>query len=174
MLTPASQAAGRPLSIIPLKSEPKQSLPLKRQHSSTEVQVDTSMDEDFPTTLQEELSNPKKGKTTDWLTGMKSECVDAFNRDSDSVKEARARYFATHSWNWAQGNTEDLSDIFKELDQEAGLLDNSIFEIQWVMEGTRTFTAGQLHLPVSIQRTQILKGGVHQGISKGDGLKGDP
>ena len=94
-----------------------------------------SMDEDFPTILQEESSNPKKGKITDWLTGMKSECADAFSRDSDSIKEARACYFTTHSWNWAQGNTEDLSDIFKELAKEAGLLDNSIFEIQWSWKG---------------------------------------
>ena len=93
------------------------------------------MDEDFPTILQEESLNPKKGKTTDWLTGMKSERADAFSRDSDSVKEARAHYFATHSWDWAQGNTEDLSDIFKELAQEAGLLDNSIFEIQRSWKG---------------------------------------
>ena len=104
---------------------------------------------------------------------MKSERADAFSWDSDSIKEARACYFATHSWNWAQSNTEDLSDIFKELAQEAGLLDDSIFEIQQVMEGTRTFTAGQLHLPVSTQRTQISKGSVHQGISKGDGPKRD-
>ena len=34
-LAPASQAGGWPLSIIPLKSEPEQSLPPKRQHSST-------------------------------------------------------------------------------------------------------------------------------------------
>ena len=93
------------------------------------------MDEDFPTISQEELLNPKKGKITDWLTGMKSECADAFSRDSDSIMEARARYFATHSWNWAQGNTEDLSDIFKELAQEAGLMDNSIFEIQRSWKG---------------------------------------
>ena len=93
------------------------------------------MDEDFPTILQEESSNPKKGKTTDWLTSMKSKCVDAFSWDSDSVKEARAHYFTTHSWDWAQGNTEDLSDIFKELAQEAGLLDDSIFEIQQSWKG---------------------------------------
>ena len=93
------------------------------------------MDEDFPTTSKEELLNPKKGKTTDWLTGMKSKCADAFSQDSDSIKEARAHYFTTHTWNWAQGNTEDLSDIFKELTQEAGLLDDSIFEIQWSWKG---------------------------------------
>ena len=93
------------------------------------------MDEDFPTTLQEESSNPKKGKTTDWLTGMKSECADTFSQDSDSVKDARAHYFATQSWDWAQGNTEDLSEIFNELTQEAGLLDESIFEIQQSWKG---------------------------------------
>ena len=93
------------------------------------------MDEDFPITSQEESSNPKKGKTTDWLTSMKSEQVDAFSRDSDSIKEARAQYFMTHSWDWAQGNTEDLSDIFKELTQEAGLLDGSLFEIQCSWKG---------------------------------------
>ena len=69
-LAPASQAGGQPLSIIPLKLEPKQSLPPKRQHSSMEAQVDTSMDEDFPITSQEESSNPKKGRTADWLTGI--------------------------------------------------------------------------------------------------------
>ena len=134
-LAPASQAGGQPLSIIPLKSEPEQSLPPKRQHSSTEAQGDTSMDEDFPITSQEESSNPKKGKTADWLTCMKSDCADAFSRDSNSVKEARAHYFATHSWDWACGNTEDLSNIFKELAQEAGLLGESIFEIQRSWKG---------------------------------------
>ena len=131
MLAPASQAGGQPLSIIPLKLEPKQSLPQKRRHSSMEAQGDTSMDEDFPITLQEESSNPKKGRTADWLTSMKSDHVDAFSQDSNSVKKARARYFTTHSWDWAHSNTEDLSDIFKELAQEAGLLGESIFEIQW-------------------------------------------
>ena len=33
------------------------------------------MDEDFPITSQEESSNPKKGKTADWLTCMKSDRV---------------------------------------------------------------------------------------------------
>ena len=93
------------------------------------------MDEDFPTNLQEESSNPKKGKTADWLTGMKSEHVDTFSRDSNSVKEARAHHFAMHSWDWAHGNAEDLSDIFKELTSEVGLLDESIFELQWSWKG---------------------------------------
>ena len=134
-LAPASQTGGQPLSIIPLKSEPKQSLPPKRQHSSMEAQGNTSIDEDFPITSQEESSKPKKGRTADWLTCMESDHADAFSRDSNSIKEARARYFITHSWNWDHGNTEDLSDIFKELTQEAGLLGESIFKIQWSWKG---------------------------------------
>ena len=51
------------------------------------------------------------------------------------MKEARAHYFATHSWDWTHSNMEDLSDIFKGLTQEAGLLGESIFEIQWSWEG---------------------------------------
>ena len=94
-----------------------------------------SMDKDFPTTSQGESSNPKKGKTADWLTDMKSEHVDAFSWDSDSIIYARAHYLAMHSWDWAHGNAEDLSDIFKELAQEVGLLDESIFELQWSWKG---------------------------------------
>ena len=46
----ASQTGEQLLSIIPLKLEPKQSLPPKRQHSSMEAQGDMSIDEDFPIT----------------------------------------------------------------------------------------------------------------------------
>ena len=55
------------------------------------------MDEDFPVPSQEESSDPKEGKTANWLTSMKSSHADTFSQDSDPVKEARARYFATHS-----------------------------------------------------------------------------
>ena len=86
-------------------------------------------------TLQEESSNFKKGKTANWLTSMRSIHMDTFSQDSDSVKEARGRYFATHSCDWTCSNMEDLSDIFKGLTQEAGLLGESIFELQWSWEG---------------------------------------
>ena len=135
MLIPAPQAEGWPLSTISLKPEPKWSPPPKRQHPSMDAQGDMSMDEDFPITSQEESSNSKKGKTANWLTSMKSSLVDAFSWDSDPMKEARARYFATHSWNWTHSNMEDLSDIFKGLTQEAGLLGESIFKLQQSWEG---------------------------------------
>ena len=100
-----------------------------------EAQGNMSMDEDFPITLQEESSKPKKGRTADWLTCMESNRTDAFSWDSNSIKEARARYFTTHSWDSDHSNTEDLSDIFKELAQEAGLLGESIFKIQQSWKG---------------------------------------
>ena len=96
-----------------------------------DAQGDMSIDEDFPTTL----SKSKKGKTANWLTSMKSSCADAFSWDSDPMKEARACYFTTHSWDWTHSNTEDLSNIFKELTQEAGLLGESIFKLQRLWEG---------------------------------------
>ena len=126
MLTPAPQVEGQPLSTISLKLEPKWSPPPKRQHSSMDAQGDMSMDEDFPATLQEESSNSKKGKTANWLTSMRSKCINAFSWDSDPMKEARAHYFATHPWDWTRSNMEDLSNIFKGLAQEAGLLHESI------------------------------------------------
>ena len=135
LLAPASQAGGQPLSVIPLKLEPEQSLPPKRQHSSTEAQGDMSIDDDFPITSEEESSKPKKGRTADWLICMESDHADTFSQDSNSIKEARAHYFITHSWDWDHGNTKDLSDIFKELAQEAGLLGEFIFEIQWSWKG---------------------------------------
>ena len=134
-LTPTPQVEGQPLSTISLKPEPERSPPPKRQHSSMDAQEDMSMDEDFPTNSQEESSNSKKGRTANWLTSMRSKRADAFSQDSDLVKEARAHYFTTHSWDWIHGNTEDLSDIFKGLAQEAGLLGKSIFKIQWLWKG---------------------------------------
>ena len=113
MITSAPQVEGQLLSIIPLKPEPEWSPPPKRQHSSMDAQGDMSVDEDFPTTSQEELSNSKKGKTDNWLTSMKPNRADAFSQDSDPVKEASAHYFTTHCWDWTHSNTEDLSDIFK-------------------------------------------------------------
>ena len=56
--------------------------------------------------------------------------MDAFSQDSGPIKEARECYFTTHPWDWARGNTDDLSDIFRELAQGAGLLGKFIHEIQ--------------------------------------------
>ena len=133
-----------------------------------DAQGDTSIDEDFPATS----SNSKKGKTGNWLTSMKSSCTGTFSRDSDPVKEARACYFATHSWDWTHSNMEDLSNIFKELAQEAGLL-GEYFRVTTVVGRTGAFETSQLCFSVSTQGAKIPKGSFHQGISKGDGPEGD-
>ena len=61
------------------------------------------------------------------------------------MKEARACYFATHSWDWAHSNSEDLSDIFRELTLETGLLGESYFQDTAVMERNGSFKTSQLH-----------------------------
>ena len=101
----------------------------KAWHSSTDAQGDTSIDESSPTALQERLLSSKRGKTADWSSSLKPSHMDAFSWDSGPMKEARSCYFATHPWDCVHSNTEDLSDIFRELAQGAGLLGESIHEI---------------------------------------------
>ena len=81
-------------------------------------------------TLQERPLNSKRRKTTGWSSSLKPSHADAFSWDSSPVKEAREHYFATHPWDWACGNMDDLSDIFRELAQGAGLLGKFIHKIQ--------------------------------------------
>ena len=61
--TPASQAEVNPSlaasTATSVKPKTRWSSPPKRQHSSEDVQADTSGDEDFPPISQEEHSNPK-------------------------------------------------------------------------------------------------------------------
>ena len=42
---------------------------------------------------------------------------------------------STHPYDWVHGNTDNLSDIFKELARGAGLLGESIHEIQLSWDG---------------------------------------
>ena len=124
------QTQGQPPVATSPKPEPKQSPQSKRHHSPTDAQGDTSIDESFPVTLQEGPSNSKRGKTTGWSSSLKASCADAFSWDSGPIKEARECYFATHPWDWARSNTDNLSDIFRELVQGTGLLGEFIHEIQ--------------------------------------------
>ena len=124
------QAQGQPPATTSPKSEPKQSQWPKRQNSLTDLQGDTSIDEDFPKGLQEDPLCSKREMTIEWFSSLKPSWADAFNRDSGPVREARKHYFATHPWDWACSNMEDLSDIFRELTQGDSLLGKSIHEIQ--------------------------------------------
>ena len=80
--------------------------------------------------MLEDLPHSKREKTSDWFSSLKPSWADASNRDSGPVKEARECYFATHPWDWACSNVDDLSNIFREPIQGAGLLGKTIHEIQ--------------------------------------------
>ena len=58
------------------------------------------------------------------------------------MKEARACYFTTHPWDWAHSNMDNLSKIFKELAQGAGLLGESIHELQQSWDGPEDLKHG--------------------------------
>ena len=88
-----------------------------------------------PMALQEGPSSSKRGKTADWSSSLKPSHADTFRWDSSPMREARECYFATHPWDWAHGNMDDLSDIFRELAQGASLLGESIHEIQLAWNG---------------------------------------
>ena len=93
------------------------------------------MDETSSKASQRGPSSSKRRETPDWVASLKPAQADAFSHDSDSVKEARSHYFATHPYDWVHGNTYDLSNIFRELAKGAGLLGKSIHEIQLLWDG---------------------------------------
>ena len=110
--------------------ELKQSPLPKRWHSLPDPQGDTSIDETSPTASQEGPSSSKRREAANWFTSLKPSCMDAFSHDSNSIKEARSSYFATHPWEWTNSNADNLSDIFRELAEGANLLGKSIHELQ--------------------------------------------
>ena len=154
------------------KSEPTQSPQSKRRHSLTDAQGDTSINENSPMTLQEGPSNLERRKTTDWSSSLKPSHVDAFSWDSGPVKEARECYFTTHPWDWARGNTDDLSDIFRELAQGAGLLSEFIHKIQVSWNGPEELKHANYilrSLPKGLKFLRVVSGKEYPKIM---GLKG--
>ena len=129
------QAEEQPSATASPMPESKQSPWPKRQHSLPDPQGDMSIDEISPTASQEGLSRSKRRETADWFAPLKPSHADTFSHDSNLVKEARSCYFATHPWDWTYGNTDDLSDIFKELAEGADLLGKSIHKLQLSWEG---------------------------------------
>ena len=129
------QAEDQPSATTSPRPEPKWSQWLKRQHPLPDPQGSTSMDETSSKASQEGPSSSKRRETPNWFTSLKPSHTDAFSHDSDPVKEARLCYFATHPCDWIHDNTDDLSDIFRELAEGAGLLGESIHEIQLLWDG---------------------------------------
>ena len=112
-----------------------------------------SIDESSTMTSQEGLSNPKRRKTTGWSSSLQLSQVEAFCWDSSPIKEARECSFATHPWDWACSNTDDLSEIFRELAQGAGLLGKFIHEIQVAWNG-----------PEELKHTNYILRCLHKGL----------
>ena len=129
------QAEEQPSAATSPRPEPEQSPWPKRQHSLPDPQGDMLTDKTSPKAPQEGPLSSKRRETAAWFTSLKPSHADAFNRDSDPIKEARSCYFATHPWDWICGNTDDLSDIFRELAEGADLLGKSIHELQLSWEG---------------------------------------
>ena len=129
------QAEEQPSAIASPRPELKQSPWPKRWLSSPDPQGDMSIDETSPTALQEGPSSSKRRETADWFASLKPSHADAFSHDSNPIKEARSHYFATHPWYWIHGNTDDLSNIFRELAEGANLLGKSIHKLQLSWEG---------------------------------------
>ena len=138
----APLADGQPPAITSPKPEPEWSPLPKRRHSLTNAQGDTSVGEDFPVASQEGLSSSKIGKMVSWFSSLSPSHADTFSQDSSLVKEARACYFTTHPWDWVHNNMDDLSKIFKELAQGAGLLGESIYELQQLLDGPEDLKHG--------------------------------
>ena len=138
----APQTGRQPPAITSPKQEPKRSPLPKRWHSSTDAQGDTSVDEDFSMASQKGPLSSKIGKMVYWFSSLSPSHADAFSWDSSLVKEARACYFTTHPWDWAHCNMDNLSEIFKELAQVAGLLGESIHELQRSWDGPEDLKHG--------------------------------
>ena len=129
------QAVEQPSATASPRPEPKQSPQPKRQHPLPDPWGSTSMDKTSSKASQEGPSSSKRRETPNWFASLKSSHADAFSHDSDPVKEARLHYLATHPCDWIHGSTDDLSNIFRELAEGAGLLGKSIHEIQLSWDG---------------------------------------
>ena len=102
----------------------------KRWHPLPEPQKSMSIDETSPQAMQEGPTSSKRQEAPIWLTSLKPSHAEAFNRDSDIVKEARFHFFSKHSCDWDNDGTNDLSNVFKGLAESTSLLGEAIYEIQ--------------------------------------------
>ena len=129
------QAEDQPSATASPRPEPKWSPQPKRQHPLPDPWGSTSMDETSPKASQEGPSSSKRKETPNWFASLKPSHAEAFSHFSNPLKEARLCFFATHPCDWVHNSTNDLSDILRELAEGAGLLGESIREIQLLWDG---------------------------------------
>ena len=115
---------------------PKQSPQSERRHALPEPWESMSVDETSPQAMQEGPTSSKRQEAPIWFASLKPSHAEAFSQDSDIVKEARLHFFSKHSCNWANDGTNDLSNVFKGLAENASLLGEAIYEIHlWSIYG---------------------------------------
>ena len=90
------------------------------------------------------------------------------------MKEARLCFFSDHSYSFVDDGTCDLSDVFKELAESAGLLGEAIYEIHLSWTGPEELKQANYALQSLSQRIKIPQGGAHLGVSQGHGAYGHP
>ena len=129
-LARASPVEEQPSATASPRPVPKQSPQPKRWHPLPEPWGSLSIDKTSPRALPEGPPSSKRQETPIWISSLKLSCAEAFSQDSDIVKEARSHFFSNHSCIWVHDGTHDLSDIFKDLTESAGLLGEAIYEIQ--------------------------------------------
>ena len=169
----APQTDGQPPATTSPKPEPIWSPLPKRWHSSTDAQGNTSVDKDFTMASQEGLSSSKIGKMVDWFSSLSPSHVDAFSWDSSLVKEARACYFTTLPWDWAHGNMDDLSEIFKGAGTRCWLAGGvHSHELQWSWDGPEDLKHGNYVLQSLPKGLKFLRAVSAQESPKVMGLKG--
>ena len=168
------QAEEQPSATTSPKPEPKWSPWPKRQHPLPDPWGSTSMDKTSSKASQEGLSSSKRRKTPDWSISLKPSHADALSHNSDPIKEARSCYFATHPHDWIHGNTNDLSDIFRELAAGAGLLGKSIYKIQLLWDGPEELKSANYSLNSLPQKVKVPKDDTCHRIPKNHGTQGDP
>ena len=113
-----------------------------------------------------------KEETLDWFASLKPSHADAFSHDSNPVKEARSHYFAAHPYDWVHNSTDDLSNIFRELAAGAGLLGESIHEIQSLWDGLEELKQANYSLQSLPKGLRFLRGVPAMESPKVMGLKG--
>ena len=109
---------------------PKQSPRPKRWHPSPDPMESTPLGRATPKVNPGGPPSSKRWEVPSWFRTLKPNHAEAFNQDSDLVRETRREFFLKHSYNFVTNGTHNLSEVFRQMATSANLLGTSIHEIQ--------------------------------------------
>ena len=170
----APKAEGQPPATTSPRPEPNWSPWLKRWHSLTDIQGDTSTDKISPMALQEEPLSSKRGKMADWSSSLKPSHTDVFGWGLWSCERGQSMLLCHSplelgSWQFGRPLWHFLGNLPKALACWESLFTKYNYHgmdwMNWNMQTMFSF--------VPTQGVKVPKGSVHQGISKNHGLKRD-